>query len=52
MTSASITARSPSSLRPVEVSALRSHDNTSAASGRFFGQPFSIDRLQSFSSGQ
>ena len=34
LTSTSITARSPSSFRPVEVSALRSHDSTSASSRR------------------
>ncbi len=32
-------------------SALRSHDSTSASSTRRVGQPFSIARLQSFSSG-
>ena len=52
LTSTSITARSPSIFRPVEVSALRSHDNTSVSSGIFIGQPGSMDRLQSFRSGQ
>ena len=52
LTSTSITARSPSIFRPVEVSALRSHDSTSASSTIRVGQPGSIDRLQSFKSGR
>jgi hypothetical protein len=42
VTSTSNTARSPSSFMPVESSALRSHDLTSASSGHSFGQPRSI----------
>jgi len=36
---------------PVEASALRSHDSTSASSTIRFGQPLSIGRLQSVNSG-
>jgi hypothetical protein len=43
-TSASITVRSPSSFKPVEASALRSHERTSASSTILVGQPFSIGR--------
>ena len=49
--STSITARSSSILKPVVANRLRSHAMTSASVTRCRGQPFSIDRLPSFSNG-